>query len=354
MKKNVVLAAAIAFLFGLSFALTLHAAEQAKPIELRAALFISPQHKVFTDRWTPFAKELEQRSNGRVKITFYPSEALGKAKDHYNLAVTGIADISMAIMGYTPGRFPLTEVLELPIVWPSSKIASRVAAEIYEKYLKKEFSDIKLISLCINDPAQIMTTKRPVKSLADMAGLRLRTGNPRQVEMLRAWGASPMNITIFDTYDALQKGSIDGVYTNYSSLRDFKLHEQLDNYTTFGVGSAVAIDMMSLKAWNSLPPDIQKIIDDHLSGVKQSMLMGEIFDRTAKEGLEEGVKRGGKVYILSDAERAAFMAKTKPIIDGWIENAEKKGLPGRKVYEDVIALVDKYSKEEASGQAGKK
>jgi TRAP-type transport system periplasmic protein len=91
-----------------------------------------------------------------------------------------------------------------------------------------------------------------------------------------------------------------------------------------------------------------------LSGARQSALQGEVFDKTAKAALDEVVKRGGKVYTLSDPERAAFMAKTKPIIDAWIANAEKRGLPGRKLYEDVIALVDKYAKEEASGGAGKK
>lgn len=343
---------ALVFLVALSFAVTLNAAEPAKQIELRFATFL-PQYNPNCQIWVSFAKELERRSNGRVKVVFYPAETLGKAKDHYNMAVTGIADMSTAIMGYTPGRFPQAEVLELPIAWPSAKVASRVCWEIYDKHLRKEFSDVHVIAMAATDPSQIQTSKRPVHKVADMKGLRLRTGNPRMVEMVRSWGASPINITTADTYDALQKGMIDGVFINYSSLGDFKLHEQLRYYTSVGAGAAVAIGQMSLKAWNSLPPDIQKLVDE-LGGARQSTLMGEVFDKSAKTFLGEAAKRGGKVYALSDSDRTAFMAKTKPIIDAWIANTEKKGLPGRKLYEDVVALVDKYSKEEASGKMSQK
>jgi TRAP-type transport system periplasmic protein len=343
MKKCLLVVTVIVFLVSISFAAPLNAAEPVKPIELRFSTFL-PLETPVVGVWVSFAKELERRSNGRVKVTFYPAETLGKAKDQYNMAVTGIADFSTSIMGYTPGRFPQAEALELPIAWPSAKVASRVCWAIYEKYLKTEFSDVHMIAIATTDPTQIQTVKKPIKSLSDMSGLRLRTGSPRMVEMVRSWGASPINLTAADTYDALQKGMIDGVFMNYTALLDFKLYEQLNNYTTLGVGAAVAMGPMSLKAWNSLPPDIQKIIDE-LGGDRQSALMGEVFDKRAKAGLDEAIKKGGKIYTLSEAEKAAFMATTKPIVDAWIANAEKKGLPGRKIYEDIIALVEKYSKE---------
>jgi TRAP-type transport system periplasmic protein len=343
MKKCLLVVTVIVFLVSISFAAALNAAEPVKPIELRFSTFL-PLETPVVGVWVSFAKELERRSNGRVKVTFYPAETLGKAKDQYNMAVTGIADFSTSIMGYTPGRFPQAEALELPIAWPSAKVASRVCWAIYEKYLKKEFSDVHMIAIATTDPTQFQTVKKPVKSLADMSGLRLRTGSPRMVEMVRSWGASPINLTAADTYDALQKGMIDGVFMNYTALLDFKLYEQLNNYTTLGVGAAVAMGPMSLKAWNSLPPDIQKIIDE-LGGDRQSGLMGEVFDKRAKAGLDEAIKKGGIVHSLSESEKAVFMAKTKPIVDAWIANAEKKGLPGRKIYEDILALVEKYSKE---------
>jgi TRAP-type C4-dicarboxylate transport system substrate-binding protein len=353
MKTRLLTVIGVTFLIAFFFSLRVDAADGVKPIELRFSTFLSLDHTSYVNGWLPFAQELERKSNGRVKITFYPSEALGKAKDHYNMAVTGIADLSMSILGYNPGRFPLAEVLELPIVWPSATIGSRVSWEIYEKYLKKEFSDVKLLAIATTDASHIMTCKKPVKSLADLNGLRLRTGSPRMVDMIRAWGGSPMNVPIFDTYDALQKGMLDGVFTNYSSLGDFKLQEQLNHYTDVGMGAAVITGIMNLKAWNSLPPDIQKIVDE-LAGSRQSIRLGGIFDKSSKDALEAGVKRGGKVYTLSNADRAVIAAKNKPIIDAWIANLESKGLPGKKIYEDTIALVEKYSKEEASVGTRKK
>jgi TRAP-type C4-dicarboxylate transport system substrate-binding protein len=288
-------------------------------------------------------QELERRTNGRVKITFYPSEALGKAKDHLNMAITGIADIALTILGYTPGRFPLSEIFELPILWPSGEVGSRVAWEIYEKYLQKEFAEVKVVQFGILDPYNIMTTKKPVRTLANMRGLRLRSGNPRQVEMIRAWGASPINITSFDTYDSLQKGMLDGVFLPYASISDYKLDEQLNHYTSLGLGAGQSAVVMNLKTWKSLPPDIQKIFDE-LSGSGVSMKVGAAFDTAAKEGIEKSVRKGQKVYTLSQADRNAFVDKTKPIVDKWLLNAEAKGLPGKQVYQEILALTEKYGK----------
>lgn len=344
MKSGFVVAVMVTVLIGFSVCVGPCFAGSEKPIELRFSTFISMEHMTYTEVWHPWAQELERRTQGRLKIIFYPSEALGKARNHYTMAVTGLADIALCILGYTPGRFPLTEVFELPIVWPSAAIGARVSWEIYEKYLKKEFSDVKLIQLGIVDPYHIMTTKKPVKCLADMQGLRLRSGNPRNAGLLRAWGASPINITIFDTYDALQKGIADGVSLNYSSLRDYNLDEQLHHYTTLSICAGQSAVVMNLKAWNKLPPDIKKIFDE-LTGVYLSVKIGEAFDKSAKEGFEQALERGNKAYTLSAKEQNAFVEKTKPIVDKWIEKAEKKGLPGKKIYQEILSLVDKYAKE---------
>ena len=344
MKKEFVAAVIVTFLLGFSVCLAPCFAASEKPIELRFSMFISTQHMTYTQVWHPWAQELERRTQGRVKVIFYPSEALGKARDHYNMAVTGLADIALCILGYTPGRFPLTEVFELPIVWPSAGIGSRISWEIYEKYLKKEFSDVKLIQLGIVDPYHIMTTKKPVKNLADVKGLRLRSGNPRNAEVLRAWGASPINITIFDTYDALQKGMADGVFLNYSSLRDYNLDEQLHQYTTLNMSAGQSAVVMNLQAWNKFPPDIKKIFDE-LTGAKLSIKIGEAFDKSAKEGFKQALEKGNKAWMLSEEEKKDFLEKTKPIVDKWTGNAEKKGLPGRQVYEEILSLTEKYGKE---------
>lgn len=137
-----------------------------KPIELRWSMWSSMQHTTTVEVFLPFAKELEEQTKGRVKVVFYPGETLGKAKDHYDLAVRGIADIAIFAHGYTPGRFPLAGVMELPLGVPSGKIGATIMWDLYEKYMKQEYADVKVLSLGGSEPGQIHMTKKSVKTLA--------------------------------------------------------------------------------------------------------------------------------------------------------------------------------------------
>ena len=241
----------------------------AKPIELKFSMWNSLQHSMYVEVYAPLAKELEERSKGRVKLVFYPGEALGRTKDHYDLVVRGIADMGPFIHGMTPGRFPLAGVMELPIGVPSGKIGSRVIWELYEKYMKQEYQGVKILQLKTNEPGQIQMGKKLVKSLADMKGLRLRSPGPQQTALLRAWGVSPLQIQVTDLYDALQKGMADGALLPFSAIQDFNLFDVLKCHTVSNSYVMTAGLAMNLKTWNKLPPDIQKIFDE-LTGLKIS------------------------------------------------------------------------------------
>ena len=142
----------------------------------------------------PWAADLEKRTNGRMKVMFYPSEALGKAKDHYDLVDRGIADLSDVPMVYMPGRFPLSSVLDLPLSIPSSKVGTRVGWELYDKYLRPEFPGVKIISYETNDPGHLFTTKKPVKTLADVKGMRLRVAGTWVTRTVKELGGSAVAI----------------------------------------------------------------------------------------------------------------------------------------------------------------
>jgi TRAP-type C4-dicarboxylate transport system substrate-binding protein len=347
MKKYYFLAVAIVCL-AILFAIPKPAcAAPEKPIELRFSMWNSLQHHTVTDVYGPWAKELDAKTKGRVKIVFYPSEALGKGKDHFDLAVRGIADIAIFIHGYTPGRFPLAGVMELPLGVPSGKIGSRVMMDLYEKYMKQEYQGVKILYVKTNEPGQIQMSKKMVKTMADLKGLRLRSPGPQQMAVLRSWGVSPLTIQVTDLYDALQKGMADGALLPFSAIKDFKL-EDVIKYSTISNSYVMTSGMaMNLKTWNNLPPDIQKIIDE-TTGRKMAEFNGAMNDRMSEHALEEIRKAGGQIYELPAAERKAWMEKAKPVCDVWVADMEKKGLPGKKVYEEAVALLDKYSREEAS------
>ncbi len=348
MGSRYLLSACAGFLFVLLTFQPCGAAAQ-KAIELKFSMWNSLQHSVYVEIYGPFAQELEKRTNGRVKIVFYPGETLGKTKDHFDLVSKGIADMAIFIQGATPGRFPLTSVMELPIGVPSSRIGSRALWELYEKHLKQEYSAVKLLGLKVSEPGQIHMTKAALKTVAGLQGLRLRSPGPQQTAVLKALGASPLNIAATELYDALQKGMADGALLPFTAIKDFKLEDVLRNHTIanmYVMTSGVAIN---LNSWKRLPPDVQKIIED-LTGPKMVDKNGEQSDRNAQLGMAEARKRGAVIYELPTTEKKMLMEKTKSLNEAWIAQMEKKGLPGRKVFDEAIRLIEKHARMEKEGK----
>jgi len=316
---------------------------QTKPIELKLSHWMSPMHNLHVAVFTPFAKEVEERTKGRVKITIYPGEALGKAKDHYDNAMSGITDIALFIQGYTPGRFPLTQVIELPIDVPSAKVGSRVIWELYGKYLKQEYPGVKLLTLWTHDPGHVHMTKKSVKRLEDINGLRLRSPGPVQTTLLRTLGASPLTMPIPELYDALNRGMADGTVIPFSAVKDFKLYEVLKHHTISNLYVMTMGLAMNLKAWNSLSPDLQMIMED-LTGVRLSEMAGNSFDQYDAIGKEEAKRVGAEIYTLPPEEKRRWEDRVRSLNEKWVADMEAKGLPGKKIFEETRQLLKKYSK----------
>jgi TRAP-type C4-dicarboxylate transport system substrate-binding protein len=318
-------------------------AQTAKPIELKLSHFLSPMHNTHTDVYAPFAKELEERTKGRVKVTIFPGEALGKAKDHYDMVMNGIVDMANFTPGLTAGRFPLTTVVELPIGIPSAKAGSLITWELYNKYLKSEYSGVKILTFFTHGPGDIHMTKKPVRTLEDLKGLRIRSPGPTQTALLKELGASPLTMPIPDVYDALQKGMADGAVLAFSAIKDFKFYELIRHTTVcrlYVMPMSVAIN---LKVWAGLPPDIQKTIED-LSGPRMAEIAGVSYDKYDEFGVEAAKKVKAEIITLSPEEKKRWDDKLKTFNDKWVADTEAKGLPGRKVFEEAVSLVKKYSK----------
>jgi TRAP-type transport system periplasmic protein len=313
-----------------------------KPIELKFSTFIPSQHTTQVQIYEPWGKELEKRTNGRVKVVYYPGETLGKARDHHDMVVRGIADVAMVIPGYTPGRFPLTSVMELPIGIPSATVATQVFWDLYEKHLKKEYADVKVLQLVVGDPQQIHTTKKAIKTMSDLKGIRLRTNGPIPMAVVRSWSASPLNIAVPDLYDSLSKGMAEGAIMNWTGIEDFKITDLFKCHAIVNIPGFAAGIIMNLDTWNRLPSDIQKIIEE-LSGLQFGLKNAALAERLAQTSLNNAKSRADQIYDLSSLPEMA--EKAKPICDAWIADMEKKGLPGKQVFEETVSLVKKYSKQ---------
>jgi TRAP-type C4-dicarboxylate transport system substrate-binding protein len=343
MKKQFALLAIIFFgvvLFDMGN--SLHA-QAVKPIELRLSHMVSTMHESHAEILVPFAKQVEERTKGRLKITIYPGEALGKARDHYDMAARGIADICLAVPSYTPGRFPLTGVMDLPMQIPSARVGSLVISELAEKYLKQEYSGVKLLSIFALDPYHINMRKKSVKALEDLKGLRLRSPGPQQTALLRELGASPITIPMVEVYDSLQRGLLDGFLGPFSVLRGYKLVEVITNLTVADVFVATSVLVMNQRAWDSLPNDLQKTLEE-LTGSRMAEENGKVYDKHAMLGVEDAKKAGTEIYRFPPEQMEILKQRFKPFNEKWVAEMEGKGLAGKRIYEDACLLVEKYSK----------
>lgn len=315
-----------------------------KPIDLKFAHFLPPNHFLVVDGFAPWAKAVEERSGGRVKVTFYPAQSLCKAKDDYDAVVTGVADIAWHSIAYTPGRFPLTEIFFLPYLgsMPAER-ANNVYQELYKKFpeIRKEYSEIKVLWLHIGSSAGLLSAKKPIRRLEDIQKLLVRAVGPN-APVAEALGATPVSMSAPDTYLAMEKGTVDAAFIPTEALISFKLSE-VTSYLTVGGESGFGpyCTGMNLRVWNSLPPDIQKIIDEE--SAKASVLNSRGWDSKEQAAIELMKKTPGKeVIYLPREEVDRWRAKVQSLYEKWISEREAKGLPAKQFFEEARRLFEKY------------
>ena len=300
---------------------------QAKPIELTYSIFFpapAPQTQVATD----WAKEIEKRTKGRVKITIFPGGTLTAADKCYDGVVKGISDIGMSCFAYTRGRFPLTEVADLPVGIKSGLVATKLINAYYKKFNPKELKDVKVMYLHGHGPG-FLHAKTAVEKLEDLKGMKIRcTGLAAKI--VEKLGAVPVAMPMGDTYDSLKRGVVDGSMAPQESLKTWKWGEVV-KFTTESWGSAYSTGffvVMNKEKWNSLPKGVKLMIEQ----VNKEWIerQGKNWDDIDKAGREATLAAGNKIITLSKEENMRWAEAVKPILDGYVKNMKEKGLPGDK------------------------
>ncbi len=303
------------------------ASEAAKPIELSYSVFFPAPHKqaVLADEW---AKEIGKRTNGRVKISVFPAGTLTSAEQCYDGVENGISDIGLSVLGYTRGKFPLSEVIDLPLGYRSGFAATRLINAYYAKFKPKEFDNVKVMYLHAHGPG-LLHTKKPVRTLEDMQGMKIRcTGLSAKV--VKALGGIPVAMPMGETYDALSRGVVDGSMAPQESLQGWKWGEVVKD-TTESFGSAYSTGffvVMNKNKWNSLPLDVKRIVEQ----VNKEWIdkTGRCWDEIDKTGREFTLGLGNRIIPLSNEENLRWAIKVQPILDEYVDNMKAKGLPGQE------------------------
>jgi TRAP-type C4-dicarboxylate transport system substrate-binding protein len=290
------------------------------------------------ERW---AQEIQTRTAGKVKVKTFTGGTLLGAKNMFDGVISGVADIGCYCPSYQPGRFPLSEAIDLPLGFSSAKIASLVYLDMVQKYKPKELGDVKVLTVFTCAPANLMT-KTPVRSLADLKGMELRVAGTG-ADVVKQLGGTPVAMPQSETPDAIQKGVVKGMVSSMEILKDFNFADYCRYATIINTHVVSFAVIMNLSKWNSLPSDVRKVMDD-LSR-DQSLWTGTYADDHVMEALSWSKDTyGHEVIQLPEAEKAKLFSLMAPVIDGYIQRAAAQGLQAKDIVKDVKALDAKYEK----------
>jgi TRAP-type C4-dicarboxylate transport system substrate-binding protein len=270
----------------------------------------------------------------------------GSPPQLYDQAKDGVVDIVWTLPGYTPGRFPRTEAFELPFIAGNAEQTSQAAWDFYEKHLKDEFKEVKVIAVHTHGPGLIHAKGNGVRKLEDMKGMKLRAPTRIINELMKTLGATPVGMPVPQMPEALSRGVIDGTVVPWEVTTPLKVAELVNTHTTFAGNRSLYVAFfvfaMNQKKYDSLPADLKKVIDAN-SGKETSKWVGKVMDEGDAPGLEAAKKRNNTIVELDSKEVARWKEASQPVVDGWIKEMDGKGANGKQLVEDARAMIAKYA-----------
>jgi C4-dicarboxylate-binding protein DctP len=318
----------------------------AQEVTLTLHQFLPPQAnvpKLILDVW---ADNVEEASGGRIKIDRFPSMQLGgRPPELMDQAIDGVADIVWTVVGYTPGRFPRTEVFELPFMMTNARAASRAYWEMFESHMRDEdFKDVKILGTWVHGPGIIHANKE-VRTPEDMEGLKVRGGSRLVNSLLEKVGAEPVGMPVPAVPEGLSKGVIDGTTIPWEVTGALKIAELVDNHTEFPGNALYVLTFvlaMNKDRFDSLPADLQKVIDDN-SGLEFSVFAGGVMEDSDAPARQIAVDRGNNIVMLTAEEAQAWQDVAAPIYTEWAAEMSEKGIDGQALIDEARMLIDKYT-----------
>lgn len=305
-------------------------------ISLTYSVFFPPTH-VQSKLAVSWAKEVERRTEGRVSIAVFPGGVLTKAEQNYQGVVDGISDIGMSAFAYTRGRFPLLEALDLPLGYPDGVTATRTANALTLAYQPQEVQDTHILYVHAHGPG-ILASKQPVRSLADLKGLKIRATGfcAKVVERL---GGAPVGMPQGETYEALQKGVADATFCPIETLKGWKQGEVINFITEsqcIGYTTAFYVTMNKNK-WAALPEDIRTIISE--VSAEWGGRHGKAWNEADAEGRAFATELGREFIPLDETEQQAWQACVLPLLQEYVVTTVAKGLPGEAFLRELQAAI---------------
>ncbi|MGR3456026.1 TRAP transporter substrate-binding protein [Pseudooceanicola sp.] len=319
----------------------------AQEVTLKMHQFLPAQATVPTHVLDVWADKVEADSEGRIKIELYPAMQLGgRPPELVDQVIDGVADIVWTLPGYTPGRFPSTEVFELPFMMTNAEATSRAYWQLAENhFMDTEFADLKMLGLWVHGPGLVHSTD-PVTEPSDLNGVKLRAPTRVTNQLFTEMGATTVGMPVPAVPEALSKGVIDATVIPWEVTSALKVGELVENHTEFGDESlytATFIFAMNKDKYDALPDDLKKVIDDN-SGADFSAFAGKVmqdYDAPARKIAED---MGNNIITLTPEQVEAWREASAGIEGAWIEEMTAQGMDAAALVEEAKALIAENTK----------
>lgn len=329
-------------ILGALAALAMSTTAFAQEVTLRIHQMLPIQATIPAKAIGPWAAKVQEESGGRIAFEIYPAMQLGGVPaDLYDQAKDGVVDIVWTILGYTPGRFPKSEVFELPFLLTNGEKSSAAFYNYAMDHAADEFEGVKVLALHTHGPG-LFHSQEPINNLEDLKGMKVRGGSRIISNMLGLLGAEPVGMPVTQTPEALSKGVIDATTVPWEVTPSLRISELVKNHTGFtsqyGLYSQTFAFVMNQDSYNNLPDDLKAVIDAN-AGAEISRQFGRVMDDGDAIGLKIAVEAGNNIVQLDEAETARWIAAAQPTIDQWFVDMEAIGVDGPALYEAAKAAV---------------
>lgn len=330
MKKATIIGIGLLFLAGL-LVFGGSAVVRAQTIELKLAHFMAPMHVQHQKSFLPFSKKVEELSKGQVTVKIYSGGALGGPTQLADAAKTGITDIAFVIPSYMTGRFPRTSAFDLPFIFDGPVHATKVVYSLANDYLADDYKDYKVLWFYSAGTGQFHSATRPIRTLEDVKGMKMRAPSAYMSKALKLIGANPVGMPISELTMSLEKKVIDGLLGPYSAVIDFRLWDLVKYITEVDMYLTPMVVLMNKQKWNSLPDAAKRVVDE-ASGMQWGLHAAQVYADDDQNMVNQNKEsRKIEIYKVPPSEKKKFMAAVKDMEADWIAEVANKGIAGKEI-----------------------
>jgi TRAP-type C4-dicarboxylate transport system substrate-binding protein len=311
-------------------------------VTLKFHTFMAPLSNVWLTMHKPWMEKVEKDSGGRIKFEGYPAMQLGGTPVQlYDQARDGVVDIVWTLPGNNAGRFPRIEVFELPFMMNNAEATSKAFWEYFQTQAADEFKETQVLALHVHGPGMFHSAAKPIRSVADLKGMKVRGPTRLVTKMLGSVGATPVGMPLPQIPDALSKGTIDACVIPWEVVPSVKVHELTKFHSALYTTTFVMA--MNKARYDGLAPDLKKVIDAN-SGLAASAWLGKTQQGNDPNGRKAAVDRGNQIYQFTTAQREEFIKLSAAIDDEWAADMDKRGFKGKALLDSAKALIGKHGR----------